>query len=143
MKNTAYEFLNAHQSIKAQSSSSAALNGSAFNARGYDECLVVLNAGAATGAASTVVSIRQSDDSSLTNTAAISGASFTAIDSTNHNLGYVARIDLRKLDLSSKPYLYAKGVGDGANAQVYGVTLVFLNGKVRPESPDQTVGFNI
>lgn len=152
MKNTAHDLLYVLQSIKPQSSTSAALDGSVFDTLGFDECLVILNAGVATGAASTVASVRASANSDGSSSSALTGASFTAITSSNHNAIYVGRIDLSHLDPATQRYLFVRGVGDGANAQVYSASFVGLNFKYVPIdanslSPNanatQTAAFNV
>lgn len=143
MKNTASEALMGFQSIKPQSSSSAALDGSVMDTLGYDEILVVANFGAATGAASTTVSVRASANSDGSASTALSGASFTAVTSANDDELYVGAIDCAKLHATNERYLFARGVGDGANAQVYSVTFIGLNYKYDPVTQDNTVAFRV
>lgn len=131
------------QSIKPQSSSSAALDGSYTDIRGYDHAMVIADFGSATGAASTTVSVRTSANSDGSSSAALSGASFTAVTSSNDDEVYVGDVDLAKLDGTTQRYIGTRGVGDGANAQVYAVTIVLFNAKYKPVSQDNTVAFSV
>ena len=70
-------------------------------------------------------------------------ASFAAVTSSNDNEIFVGRIDLAKLDPDTQRYLFARAVGDGANAQVYGVSFVALNAKYKPVTQDNTVAFSV
>jgi len=143
MKNTSSEFLFAFQSLKPQSSSSASNDGSVVDTLGYDECLVIADFGAATGAASTTVSVRYSANSDGSASSALTGAAFTAVTSSNHNKLFVGKIDLARLDASTQRYLFARAVGDGANAQVYSVTFILHNYKYEPVTQQNTVAFAI
>jgi len=143
VKNTASENFLVFQSLKPQSSSSASNDGSVFDSQGYDELLVISDMGAATGAASTTISVRYSAASDGSSSSALSGASFAAVTSSNDNEIFVGRIDLAKLDPDTQRYLFARAVGDGANAQVYGVSFVALNAKYKPVTQDNTVAFSV
>lgn len=144
MKNALHENAFIFQSIKPQSSSSAALDGDVKDLQGYDELLVIADFGVATGAASTVVSVRVSANSDGSSSSALSGASFTAVTTSNDNEVYVGRVDLAKLDLNdTQRYAFARSVGDGANAQLLAVSFVLSNYKYRPVTQDNTVAFAI
>ena len=143
MKNLGSENLLAFQSIAPQSSSSAALEGAVFDTLGYDQVLVLANFGAATGAASTVVSVRTSAESDGSNDAALTGAAFDAVTTANDNEMYVGDIDCAKLVPDDERYIFAKGVGDGANAQVYSVSFIGINYKYRPVTQDNDVAFTV
>jgi hypothetical protein len=142
MKNTASEMLFVFQSLKPQSSSSASNDGSVVDTLGYDECLVISDMGTATGAASTTVSVRYSAASDGSASSALTGASFVAVTSANHNKVFVGRIDLAALIPDTQRYLFARAVGDGANAQVYAVTFVLFNYKYDPVSQTNAVAFS-
>jgi hypothetical protein len=152
MKSALHETVYAFQSLKPQSSSSASNDGSVADLMGFDEMLVILNAGAATGAASTTISVRVSANSDGSSSNALSGASFTAITSSNHNAIYVGRIDLSHIDTTTIRYAFTRAVGDGANVQLYSTTFILANWKYRPInavslSPNgmatQTAAFNV
>lgn len=143
MKNTASGMLFVFQSLKPQSSSSASNDGSVVDTLGYDESLVIADFGTATGAASTTVSVRYSANADGSSSAALTGAAFTAVTSTNDDEIYVGRIDLAGLTPDTQRYLFARAVGDGANAQVYSVTFVLLNYKYEPVTQDNTVAFSV
>ena len=61
----------------------------------------------------------------------------------NDNEIYVGDIDVSKLDAADERYLFALGVGDGANAQVYSVSFVGINYKYRPVTQDNDVAFTV
>lgn len=139
MKFTAHEFCRAIQSLKPQSSSSASNDGTVVDAQGFDEALVIANFGAATGAASTVMSVRESDNSDGSSSAAVASASFVAVTSANHNTEFVGRLSLAP----RKRYLFTRAVGDGANVQLYSTTFVLLRKKYPPATQENALAFNI
>lgn len=138
-KYTATEFCRAVQSLEAKSLSAAETDGTVVDTRGYSECLVVANFGVAAANAEADVTIRESDNANGSNSSAVTGAVFTQVDVNNDQTTYVGRIDLSK----RKRYLFARNVGDGANAVVLSVDLVLLHPKYGPASQVNTVAFSV
>lgn len=137
MKFSADEFAGARLGLVPADYQAASTDGTGVDAKGFDECLVVLNSGTNTGAATLDIIVEDSADNSTF--AAITGAAFTQLVAANDNTPYVGRIDLRKY----KRYLRINAVGDAANAAIAGVMFIFLNHNQGPATQTNTVGFDV
>lgn len=139
MKFSAADFAKVVQALEAKAYSAASTDSAVIDVLGFDEALVILNAGVAAAAAEADVTIREGDESDGSDDAAIAGAAFAQITVANDQTVYVGRLDLSK----RKRYFTIRNVGDGANAVTLGVTVVLMRAKYPPATQVETVAFDL
>lgn len=142
MRNAVHQVLRPFFSILPLSLSAASTDGTYVDTYGYEEALIIFNAGLAAGAAESDVTIRQSANSDGSSSTVITGATFTQITTANDNTIYVGRIDLKQGAVTSR-YIGARNVGDGANAVVIAVTILMSSFKYPPVTQANTTVFDI
>jgi hypothetical protein len=109
------------QTVPAQDLSGA-VNGAVLDTAGWDELLVIVNAGLATGAGTLNVKVQEDTLVAFSSPSDISGAAFTEIVAANDNTSYIGRI---KLDGDRQQFMRA--VATQAVASVLGsVTFVLV-----------------
>lgn len=127
----------------ARTSASTLYNGNAtttnnyIDTRGFDECLIVLNAGVVAAAGSIAASIVENDTDADTAAAAISGAAFTAVTPANDQAVQVGNIVCK----NQKRYLWLKTVQ--ANATETNISAVAILGKADSLPVSQTLVFDV
>ncbi len=126
--------LKAAQTIRPQSIGTGTLNGLAVDTLGYDEAIVVLDAGAAS-TGSLDAKVQESADGS-TGWVDIAGAAFAQVTSANHNAIYVGTIRRGGSRLR-----YLRGVAVVATAAVLAAVEIHL-GKAAA-MPAQSMSFNV
>lgn len=123
------------QSLKADNYGVATNNGVAVDAAGYDEAVIIFDAGTV-GASGTVdVKVQESDTSGGTYTD-ITGASFAQVTATNDDAIYVGTI---RLEGARKQFLRAVAVV-GVAACDLGVSIHLAQGESKPA---QTLAFGV
>lgn len=106
---------------------------------GYNEALVIFDAGTATGTAN--LSIVNGDDLTAAPSTwdAVTGAAFDEVDSDNDETVYVARLDTKALD---GKYIAVKAVV-ATDAVDFGVSAVLTGSKELPEYDASNVVFDV
>lgn len=139
MKFSAHEFTKAMYSLLPQSLSTGANNGTGVDCQGFEEALVVVEAGAVTSGGSHAFKVQESSDDGVADTYAdVSGATFTAITTANDNAVYVGRVNLKGRER------YLRVVDTGTTQAMLGSALfVLLAAKQLPVSQTNTVAFTV
>lgn len=132
------ENLKAAVGILAQDHAVATVNGTGIDTRGYDEALIILNAGTATATGTADVKLQESSDDDVADTYAdITGAAFTQVTAANDETVYVGRIRVKNFER----YIRVVSVV-GTDTVELGVSVIL--GKfdgLAPVSQDNTVAF--
>lgn len=130
------DFLKVFKSISAQAIASATtVDGSSVDTTGYDEAIVVVDAGTFTGASpSAAVIVEDSADDSTF--AAITGAAFTAITTANDVAVYVGVVRIPR-DATAR-YIRASVTTSGTITAIpISVTIILAKGEVAPAQTPQ------
>ena len=132
------EGLKAEVGIAAQDHAVAAVNGDGIDTTGYDEALIILNAGTATATGTADVKLQESSDNAVADAYAdIAGAAFAQITTANHETLFVGRIRVKNFER------YIRVVSTvGTDTVELGVTV--LLGKfdgLAPVTQEETVAF--
>jgi len=94
MKFSLHQFLKAVVGIVADNHAAGTVNGAAIDRLGFEEALVVVNAGA-NGASGTVdIKVQESDTTTDGDFVDVAGAAFTQITEASDNNVYVDRLNL-------------------------------------------------
>ena len=98
------------------------VNGTGFDTQGFEFCEIVLHAGTFTGDETMTLTVETST-ASLSGYAAISGAAFTAISTSNDEAIYrgIVRLD------GAEKYIRCVGTNTGTGNAVYGVVAILKN----------------
>jgi len=133
------EHVKAVQSHAGESWGVAANAGAEIDTKGWDEALVIVNAGTATGTATITVTECASSGGSFS---AITDAAFTAITSANDDAIYVGRVKLQGANPSRLRYIK---VLNTVTVDVVDVGIVVLLAKADrlPISQATTVAFSV
>lgn len=119
-KQTAHEELKAVYSLLPQSLQVATNKGAGVDCRGFDEALIVVEAGVVTGSGSHAFKVQEAAVNSDASFADITDAAFTAITAANDETVYVGRVNLR----NRKRYI--RVVDTGSTAVMLGSAMVIL-----------------
>jgi len=133
------EHIKAVQSHAGENWGVAANAGAEIDTKGWDEALVIVNAGTATGTNTVTVTECTSSGGSFS---AISGAAFTAITSANDDAIYVGRIKLQGANPARARYIKVLAT---VTVDVCDFGIVVLLGKAEnlPISQAATVVFSV
>jgi hypothetical protein len=135
-KGTAQKELKAIHSLLPQSLAAQENLGTGIDCRGYDEALIVIEAGLTSSNGSHAFKIQESSDNSTY--ADITGATFTPITTSNDAAVYVGRLNLRK----RKRYIRIHN--QGSNQALLASALVILSqAAVEPVTQVNAVAFNL
>ncbi len=136
MQMTAHEFIKVVPTLEAKSWAVGANAGAAVDCLGFDEALIVINAGVATGTLD--AKVQESATTTSGDFTDITDAAFTTITSANDETLYVGRVRCS----GRKRYLRVLGTV-ATDVVVFGAELILLNPKNLPVSQVKTVAFNI
>lgn len=135
MKFQADKFIQVVHAIQAKNHT-AAVSSAAIDTRGFDECLVIVNAGTAGATASGTVFVMESDSTTAASFAHIAGSSFTSITPTAATkASQILSIDLR----GRKRYLRVKYTTATANAIYVASDVLLLSYRTPPVTASATL----
>jgi hypothetical protein len=136
MKYSLHQFLKAVVGLKADNWAAGTQNGTGIDRLGFEEALVILNAGI-NGTSGTVnAKVQESDDNSTFTD--ITGAAFAQVTESNDDTIYIGRINL----IGRKRYIRCVAVVATAACDL-GMEVVLGAAKILPTTPVNAVSFNV
>lgn len=140
MKMTAHEVLEVRRSVLANITSDTTTNGTAVDTQNATEILVFLDVGVIAGTTPTVDVVIEHSDTSGGTYAAITGATFTQITTSNDDNTYEGRIEAHGV----KRWIRAAATSAGTmTSGVVSCGFALLAGRDQPVAHKNTVVFNV
>lgn len=141
MRHNMDETIKAVQSHAGQAWTAAANAGAEIDAKGYDEALVIVNAGTVGSSGTIDVTVTECATSGGT-FVAITGAVFTQIVAASDDTIYVGRLKLQGANPTRKRYIKVLNTVGTATSDV-GIIVLLAKADRLPISQAETVGFSV
>jgi len=137
-KYTAHQNTKAVHSFLPQSLAVQVNKGAGVDCQGFDEAMIVLEAGLTSGSGSHVFKIQECATDTDTSYADIPGAVFTAITTGNDDAAYVGRLNLR----SRKRFIRVYNTGSDA-VLLASAVVILMGARVEPVTQVNTAVFSV
>ena len=132
------EGLKAVIGIPAQDHAVATVDGDGVDTNGYDEALVILNAGTATATGTANVKLQESSDNAVADAFTdIAGAAFVEVVAANDETVYVGRIRVKNFER----YIRAVSIVGTDTVELGVIIILGKNKGLKPVSQVQDVAF--
>jgi hypothetical protein len=137
-KETASETIKAIHSLLPQSLAAQVNKGAGIDCKGYDEALVIIEAGATSGGGSHAFKVQECATDTDLSYADITDAAFTAITTANDNAVYVGRLNLR----GKKRFIRVHNTGS-TQALLASALVILMAARNLPVSQVNDVAFSV
>lgn len=112
-------------------------SGIGIDTKGYDEAMVVVHAGTATGTLDVSLTATALNSTTASSSTALTSAAFTQITSANDNTVYVANVKTKNIPR----YLFVKEVV-ASDVVSFGAEVLLSKAEKEPVDQDNTIAFN-